>query len=81
MIKVNAREARVKLSNLLTEAEHGETISITRRGQVVAQLIPPPTQASGRFPDLTKFRNSIKRKPGSPSSEKLIRQMRDEERF
>jgi prevent-host-death family protein len=82
MINVNAREARTKLSDLLTEAEHGETITITRRGQVVAQLVPPPPpQESGRFPDLTEFRNSIDIKPGSPSGVELIRKMRDGERI
>ena len=80
MIEINAREARSKLSDLLTEAEHGETISITRRGQVVAQLVPPPPQKPKRFPDLTEFRNSIHVKPGSPSGVELIRKMRDEER-
>jgi len=80
MIRVNTRQARIKLSDLLTEAEHGETIAITRRGQVVAQLVPPPPQEPGRFPDLTEFRNSIKVKPGTPSGTELIRNMRDEDR-
>ena len=79
MINVNARQARIKFSDLLTEAEHGETIAITRRGRVVAQLAPPPREP-GRFPDLTEFRNSINVKPGSPSGAELIRKMRDEER-
>ena len=35
VINVNARQARVRLSDLLTEAEHGETITITRRGRVL----------------------------------------------
>ena len=50
MIKVNTREARIKLSDLLTEAEHGETIAIPRRGQVVAH--PFRMRADlGRFAD------------------------------
>jgi len=80
MINVNARQARTKLSDLLTAVERGETITITRRGRAVAQLTPPPPQEPGPLPDLTEFRNSIKVKPGSPSGSELIRRMRDEER-
>ena len=81
MIEVNSREARIQLSQLLTEAEHGQTVSITRRGQVVAQLVPPPAKSTKPFPDLTQFRKSIKRAANAPSSARLIRQMRDEERY
>lgn len=81
MIKVNIRQAREKLSHLLMEAQKGETITITRRGEVVAQLVPPPREHGGRFPDLTEFRKSIRVKPGSPSAAALVRDMRDEERY
>lgn len=81
MIKVNTREARTKLSDLLDEAEHGETISITRRGRVVAQLVPPPIGEGRRFPDLTEFRKSLNVKSGTPSGAELIRRMRDGERY
>ncbi|MCC5830627.1 MAG: type II toxin-antitoxin system prevent-host-death family antitoxin [Phycisphaeraceae bacterium] len=80
MIRVNAREARERFSSLLTEAEKGQTVAITRRGRMVAQLIPPPPRQVGRFPDLTAFRNSIRVKPGAPAGADLIRKMRDEER-
>lgn len=80
MIQINAREARQKLSELLSEAEKGQTVAITRRGQVVARLVPPPPQQAGRLPDLTAFRKSIKVKPGTASGAALVRQMRDEER-
>jgi len=80
MIRVNVRQAREKLSDLLTEAEKGQTVAITRRGQVVAQLVPPSPAASGRFPDLTEFRKSIKVKAGAPSGVALVRKMREEER-
>ena len=80
MININARQARIRFSGLLTEAERGRTVNITRRGRVVAQLVPPPRQGAGRFPDLTEFRDSIKVKEGSPPAAELIREMRDEER-
>lgn len=81
MIQVNIRQARERLSHLLKEAEKGQTVTITRRGHVVAQLVPPPRQRAGRFPDMTAFRNSIKVKPGAPDAAKLVRDMRDEERY
>lgn len=81
MIQVNIRQARERLSRLLAEVEKGQTVTITRRGQVVAQLVPPPPQQAGRFPDLTAFRESIQVKPGTPDAAKLVRDMRDKERF
>jgi len=81
MIRVNVRQAREKLSDLLTEAEKGQTVTITRRGRAVAQLVPPSPVAPGRFPDLTEFRKSIKVKPGAPPGAPLVREMREQERF
>lgn len=81
MKTVSTRKARAELGDLLARAECGETIGITRRGQVVAQLVPPPPPETPEpFPDLKKFRDSIKVEPGSPTGVELIRQMRDEER-
>lgn len=71
MHEVNAREARSRLSELLTEAEHGEVISITRRGREVARLVPPEAPGGEGFPDLTEFRRSIKVK-GGPTSGLIV---------
>ncbi len=79
MHEVNAREARSRLSELLTEAEHGEVITITRRGREVARLVPPGAAAGKGFPDMVGFRKSIKVK-GRPTS-KLISDMRDRARW
>jgi prevent-host-death family protein len=38
MLIVNARKARVVFSELLSEAEHGAVVSITRRGREVADM-------------------------------------------
>ena len=40
MRTVGAYEARTNLSRLLEDVESGETISITRHGREVAQLVP-----------------------------------------
>ncbi len=77
MHSVNAREARKHLGHLLTEAEQGETISITRRGKEVARLVPPEQETGKGFPDMCAFRDSIAVR-GKATSE-LISQLRDEE--
>lgn len=38
-------EAKNRLSELIDRVEAGEQVAITRRGKVVALLIPPPRQA------------------------------------
>jgi prevent-host-death family protein len=45
MKTVTAFEAKTHLSALLGEASRGETILITRHGEPVAQLGPPPRAA------------------------------------
>ncbi len=41
MEEVGAFEAKNKLGQLLDRVEAGEEIAITRRGKVVARLVPP----------------------------------------
>jgi len=40
MVRVGSFEAKTKLSELLDKVEAGETVTITRHGKPVAQLIP-----------------------------------------
>jgi prevent-host-death family protein len=40
MKNVPATEAKAKFSELLDEVERGERVEITRRGRVIARLIP-----------------------------------------
>jgi len=40
MKHVSLADAKARLSELVTEAERGETVEITRRGKVVARLVP-----------------------------------------
>ncbi len=47
MREVGAFEAKTHLSELLAVVEAGETVTITRRGKAVAQLVP----MSGAAPD------------------------------
>lgn len=76
MSSVGAFEAKTKLAELLDKVERGETVTITRRGKAVAQLVPVTTEE-----EQTRLRNlieEIKRwrvgkdrgaKPGSTTAE------------
>jgi prevent-host-death family protein len=49
MREVGAFEAKTHLSELLAMVEAGETVTITRRGKAVAQLVPMRDGASDRM--------------------------------
>lgn len=66
MGSVNVKETRRLLKSLLDRAEGGETITIARRGEVVARLVPP-SQHARRLPSLNRLRQSIKKKGRSLS--------------
>lgn len=52
MKSVGAYEAKTHLAQLLVEVAEGETITITKHGTPVAQLVPPP---DARRPDVAKL--------------------------
>jgi len=81
MLRVTLKDARRRLGELVDAAEHGETIQITRRGRVVAQLRPAQSKGKGaaRLPDLSEFRKEISIK-GKPLSATVV-QLRAEGRF
>lgn len=66
MGSVNVKETRRILKALLDRAEAGETITIARRGEVVARLVPPSRHLR-RLPSLSRLRDSIKRQGRSLS--------------
>jgi prevent-host-death family protein len=66
MDAMSIRDARQHLSELVSAAEHGEKVTITRNGREVAQIVPFRKQRK-RLPDLTAFRASIKLKGKSVS--------------
>lgn len=52
MAKVaGVRDLKAKLSEYLREVKHGETVLVTDRGRVVAQLVPPGEVAEPSSPD------------------------------
>jgi prevent-host-death family protein len=40
MKQVKSSDAKARFSELLDEVEHGETISITRHGRIIAHILP-----------------------------------------
>ena len=66
MGSVNVKETRRLLKSLLDRAEGDETITIARRGEVVAKLVPP-SRHPRRLPSLSQLRQSIRRKGRSLS--------------
>lgn len=78
MESINIRQAREKLSELISSAEQGESIAITRYGKKVAML--GPFQADGyQLPDLREFRASIRPSQEVPGS--AVTELRENERY
>jgi prevent-host-death family protein len=77
MKTVSVREAREQIGSLLDAVNAGENVVITRRGKPVAKLTTIDSEDSKiQFPDRTMFRNQFS--SSRKTSEKLIREMRDE---
>jgi len=77
-MEISAKEARVRLSDLLKRAEKGEEILLFRRGKKVARLVPVK-KVQKTLPSLKEFRASIRIK-GRPLSVAVLKN-REEERF
>lgn len=72
MREVPATDAKAKLSELLDQVERGERVQITRRGKVIARLVPATdisdTEKKRAFAELKALR---KRLPKIPHAELL----------
>jgi len=82
MKTTTVRDMQHRLSALLSEVERGEEITITRRGKVVARLVPPPrpVEQSLRWPDsLARMQRIFPAGPptGTPASA-IIDEQREE---
>jgi len=80
MKTISIKDVRQHFSDAVEIAEAGEDVVITRYGKPVARLVRFETESS-EFPELSEFRDSIKLRSGKADSEKLLREMRDEERY
>lgn len=76
----NLKEAKARLSELVDRAQAGETITISRRGRIVARIVASP--ATRKPVDLHALRALTQRLPASATeSGELIRELRDRERY
>ncbi|MGY6555453.1 MAG: type II toxin-antitoxin system Phd/YefM family antitoxin [Wenzhouxiangella sp.] len=76
----NLKDAKARLSELVDRAQAGETVTIARRGRVVAQLTasPPVRQAV----DVEALRALSRRLPKTDhDAAELVRCLRDDARY
>jgi prevent-host-death family protein len=67
MRKVGLFEAKQKLSELVDRAARGERTGITRRGKLVAEIVPAPSEKPDLqkiFDEFEKIRKRSKKIPG-----------------
>ncbi len=80
MKTVSVAEAKAHLSDLINQATDGETVTITRRGKPVAQLVPAAKQL--KKVDVEMLRKITEGMPMQPQSAgEFIRAMRDSDRY
>ena len=77
-MEINVKEARARLSFLLTRVEKGDEVLLLRRGKKVARLVPAQNPQRP-LPSLKEFRSSIRLK-GKPLSA-VVTESREAERF
>lgn len=76
----NLKDAKARLSELVDRAQAGETVTISRRGQVVAQLTASPS--ARRAIDVEALRELTRHLPRTDQEAgRLLRQMRDDARY
>ena len=77
---INIAEAKAHFSELVERAEAGETVVITRRGKLVARLVPPERKMQkidvAALKALTDRMPMLDMGPGE-----FVRQMRDSDRY
>ena len=80
MVGINIAEAKAHFSELVARAEAGETVDITRRGKLVARLVPPERKMQkidvAALKALTDRMPMLDMGPGE-----FVRQMRDSDRY
>ena len=64
MRKASIRDLRNRASELVRDAEQGQTIIIERRGQPVAELRPIEKRQKPSFPDMSRFWKEFPQVPG-----------------
>ena len=80
MDRVTITYARTHFSELAARAEAGETVDITRRGKLVARLVPPERKM--KKIDVAALKALTDRMPMQEvGAGQFIREMRDSDRY
>jgi prevent-host-death family protein len=80
MSTVTLADAKARLSELVGKAEGGDIIRITRRGKLVAQIVPAPSKPKPmNLAALQKVSSAIRPQPESAGD--FMRRIRDDERY
>jgi prevent-host-death family protein len=78
MIEVGSYEAKTRLPELLRRVEAGETVVVTRRGKVIARIVPPEQPREDVKEVVEAILRDRERMP--PATIEEILEMRDEGR-
>lgn len=79
MVAATIRDIRLHLSKFLKVVERGEPVVIRNRNTPVARIVPYQAAPTARFPDLTAFREKLRKAMGRKvrAVEQLIREDRE----
>ena len=69
---VNTHEAKTHFSRLLKRVALGEQITIARRGQAVARLVPVPQEPSGRKFGMFEGKFTVPRDFDAPLPDEIL---------
>lgn len=62
MVAATVRELRLNLSRFLRIVERGDQVIVRNRNTPVARIVPYRQAGPSRFPDLTAFRASLRKR-------------------
>ena len=77
MRKISASEARAKLSQLLDDVDRGESLAITRRGRVIATIVPEPKRRQEEIERALEAITALRQRNGKISVEDLLSARRE----
>lgn len=73
-MEVNVEEARKRFGDIISRAERGEEVILTRNGKAVAKLVPTEARPVLEPDELAAFRASLKTPSELPNAVLLARQ-------
>lgn len=76
-MEISVRDLRKNLASILRQAEHGEEITITRKGEAIIRLVPSKRQPGLDLASLAAFRKDLK----TEVNKNPILSLRKDERF